>query len=96
MGLTANLDAPKKYVYRPAAEVCGMVLNKLSTNVNKEDFEEFKDMVLEKLKLVMRKYGANDYKWLDCLHRVANHFLPLASDMATFFVYGLKRAGMPR
>ena len=60
-----------------------------------EDIEEFKEVVLDKLKSVMRGHGSSNYKWLDCLHRVANHFLDLASDMATFFVYGLKRVGLP-
>ena len=46
-----------------------------------EDFEEFKEVVLDKLKSVMRGHGSSNYKWLDCLHRVANHFLALATSL---------------
>ena len=93
----SNLDAPKKYVYQPCAEVCGMVLDKLhQSGQQPEEFDEFKGLVLDQLKTMMKKYGSHNYKWIDCLHRVANHYMPLASDLANYFVYGLNKANLPR
>ena len=44
----------------------------------------------------MKRHGSSSYKWVDCLHRVANHYLALASDLANHFIYGLNKANLPK